>query len=211
MTTQHRFTLYGRSGTGSLAVQVALEEIGLPFECVWIGQEPADVARYKEMNPTGKVPALALPDGTIMFESAAILVHLALSNPQARLAPEPGTTRHAMFLQWMTFLSANMYEAALRFFYSDRYSARGAADGAAIREQGLTDYRSHMELIAGSLKPYVLGADYSIADVYLYMLLSWYPDRDELAKRLPALAAHRDKVRVRPAVVKVEADHAAHE
>ncbi len=211
MTTQHPITLYGRSGTGSLAVQVALEEIGARFDCVWIGQEPADVARYKEINPTGKVPALALPDGTIMFESAAILVHLALSNPQARLGPQPGTTPHAMFLQWMMFLSANVYEAALRVFYSDRYSSRGAADAAVIREQGLVDYRAHLELIARSLKPYVLGADYSIADVYLYMLVSWYPDRDELAKRLPALAAHWDRVRVRPAVVKVEADHAAHQ
>ncbi|MGA2399993.1 MAG: glutathione S-transferase family protein [Steroidobacteraceae bacterium] len=211
MTTKNSFTLYGRSGTGSLAVQVALEEIGTPFECVWIEQEPAEVARYKQINPTGKVPALALPDGTIMFESAAILVHLALANPQAKLAPQPGTTRHAMFLQWMTFLSANVYQAALRIFYSDRYSSRGEADGAAIREQALADYRTHMELIARSLKPYVLGPDYSIADVYLYVLFSWYPDRDELAMRLPALGAHWDKVRVRPAVVKVEADHAAHE
>jgi glutathione S-transferase len=57
----------------------------------------------------------------------------------------------------------------------------------------------------------VLGPEYSIADVYLYMLVSWYPDRDELAMRLPALGAHGDLVRARPAVAKVEADHAAHE
>jgi glutathione S-transferase len=210
VATKKSFTLYGRPGTGSVAVQVALEEIGAPFERVWIGQEPAEVARYKEVNPTGKVPALALPDGTIMFESAAILVHLALLNPQAKLAPQPGTARHATFLQWMTFLSANVYEAALRVFYSERYSSRGEADRAVIREQGLADYRTHMGLIARSLQPYVLGPDYSIADVYLYMLLSWYPDRDELAMRLPALGAHWDRVRGRPAVVKVEADHAAH-
>ena len=174
-------------------------------------KEPAEVARYKEVNPTGRVPALALPDGTIMFESAAILIHLALLNPQAKLAPQPGTTSHAMFLQWMVFLSANVYESALRVFYSDRYSSRGEADRAAIREQGLADYRTHLELIGRSLRPYVLGADYSIADVYLYMLFSWYPDKDALAARLPALGAHWDKMRSRPAVVKVEADHAAHE
>jgi len=211
MTTKSPFILYGRSGTGSLAVQVALEEAGAAFECVWIGQSPAEIARYKEVNPTGKVPALALPDGTIMFESAAMLVHLALLNPQAKLAPPPATTRHAAFLQWMTFLSANVYEAALRVFYSDRYSSRGEADRAAIREQGLTDYRTHLELIARSLDPYVLGSDYSIADVYLYLLFSWYPGREELAARLPVLGAHWERVRGRPAVAKVEADHAAHE
>jgi len=211
VTLRKPFTLYGRSGSGSIAVQVALEEIGAPFECVWIGREPAEVARYKEVNPTGKVPALALPDGTIMFESAAILVHLALLNPQAALAPQPGTTRHATFLQWMTFLSANVYEAALRIYYSDRYSSRGEADGAVIREQALSDYGTHLGLIARNLQPYVLGSEYSIADVYLYMLVSWHPDRDELAMRVPALGAHWELVHARPAVAKVEADHAAHE
>ena len=211
VTINKPFTLYGRSGSGSLAVQVALEEIGAPFECVWIGREPAAVARYREVNPTGRVPALALPDGTIMFESAAILVHLALLNPQAGIAPQPGTTRHATFLQWMVFLSANVYEAVLRIYYSQRYSSRGEADSEVVRAQGLADYRTHMALIARNLQPYVLGSEYSIADAYLYMLASWYPDREELCSRLPGLGAHWDLVRARPAVAKVEADHAAHE
>jgi glutathione S-transferase len=211
VTMSKPYTLYGRSGSGSLAVQVALEEIGAPFDCAWISREPAEVARYREVSPTGKVPALASPDGTVMFESAAILIHLALSNPQAGLAPPPGTPRHAAFLQWMVFLSANVYEAVLRIYYSDRYSSRGEADAAVIREQGLADYRTHTALIARHLQPYVLGAEYSIADVYLYMLVSWYPDRDELAMRVPALGAHGDLLRARPAVTKVEADHAARE
>jgi glutathione S-transferase len=205
------FKLYGRSGSGSLAVQVALEEIGAAFECVWIGRDPAEVERYKQVVPTGKVPALALPDGTVMFESAAILIHLALSNPRAGLAPEPGTSRHATFLQWMVFLSANVYEDVLRIYYSHRYSTRGEADVAVIRDQGLADYRAHLGLIAGALRPYVLGSEYSIADVYLYMLVSWYPDRDQLIARWPALGAHSDLVRGRPAVLKVEAEHAARE
>jgi GST-like protein len=211
VTTNKPFTLYGRAGSGSLAVQVALEEIGAPFECVWIGRDPAEVARYKEVNPTGRVPALALPDGTVMFESAAILIHLALVNPRAALAPQAATTLHAAFLQWMVFLSANVYEAVLRIYYSDRYSSRGEADSAVVRERGLADYRAHMELVARNLQPYVLGSEYSIADVYLYMLVSWYPERDELVKRLPALGAHWDLVRARAAVAKVEAEHAAHE
>jgi GST-like protein len=204
------FTLYGRPGSGSLAVQVALEEIGVPYERIWVGTEPAELARYKELNPTGKVPALVLPDGTLMFESAAMLIHLALLNPDAKLAPQPGTTRHAAFLQWMCFLSANVYEAVLRIYYSARYSPRGEADANVIREQGTADFVNHVSLIVRSLNPYVLGAEYSIADAYLYMLASWYPDRSELNSRLPALAAHGAKVAARPAIAKVDADHAAH-
>jgi GST-like protein len=201
------FTLYGRPRSGSLAVQVALEEIAAPYERIWVGEEPADVARFCELNPTGKVPALVLPDGTLMFESAAMLIHLALLHPDAKLAPQPGTTRHALFLQWMVFMSANLYEAVLRIYYSARFSSRGDADGDAIREQGTVDFLTNVELIGRS---YVLGAEYSIADAYLYMLAGWYPDKAELHARLPVLGAHTGLMLARPAIAKVEADHAKH-
>jgi GST-like protein len=204
------FTLYGRSGSGSLAVQVALEEIGAPYERIWVSQDPAELASFRSLNPTGKVPALVLPDGTVMFESAAMLVHLALLHPDAGLAPKPGTTRHALFLQWMIFLSANVYEAALRTYYSDRYSARGSADSEAIRQKGVADFLAYLELVSRGLRPYVLGAEYSVADVYLHMLASWYPNgKAELHERLPPLGAHAALLSARPAMVKVEADHAA--
>jgi GST-like protein len=205
----NQYRLYGRQGSGSLAVQVALEEIGVPFDRVWIAKEPEAVARFREINPTGRVPALQLPDGTLMFESAAILVHLSLVHPNAGLAPPPGTSEHALFLQWMTFLSANVYEAALRIYYSERFSTRGAPDAEPIREQGIRDFLAHLELIGRSLKPYVLGARYSIADVYLYMLASWYPGGNEdLYARLPPLRPHAQALSLRPALSRVEADHA---
>jgi GST-like protein len=208
MTTKYR--LYGRPASGSLAVQVALEEIGAPYERIWVGTEVSDVTQFRAINPTGKVPALVFPDGTVMFESAAMLIHLAAVYPQAALAPPPGTARHAQFLQWMVFLSANLYEAVLRMYYSARYSARGEADAAAIREQGITDFMTHLSLVCQNLGPYVLGSEYSIADVYLYMLASWYTgDKAQLRAGLPKLAAHSALLLARPAVAKVEADHAA--
>lgn len=202
------FTLYGRPSSGSFAVQVALEEIGAPYERIFVSREPADVARLREINPTGKVPALMFPDGTLLFESAAILIHLALLYPAAKLAPPAGTSRHALFLQWMVFLSANLYEAVLRIYYSDRYSSRGEADSDVIRQQGVADYLTHAALISRSLHPYVLGTEYSIADTYLYMMACWHPEPAELQARLPALAAHTALLRQRPAIVRVEADNA---
>jgi glutathione S-transferase len=175
-----------------------------------VGKEPADVERFRTINPTGKVPALRLPDGTLMFESAAMLIHLGALDADAKLAPRTGTSRHAIFLQWMTFLSANAYEAALRFFYSPRYSSRGEADAKAIAAQGATDFAAHLSFIGGVLNPYVLGAEYTLADTYLYMLVSWLPENRELFARVPALAAHTQKVSGRAAVQKVEADHAKH-
>jgi glutathione S-transferase len=109
----------------------------------------------------------------------------------------------------MTFMSANAYEAVLRMYYSDRFSTR-ALDAEPIREQGTRDFLAHLELLSRSLKPYVLGARYSIADVYLYMLATWYPGgKEELFARLPPLELHARALSLRPAVSKVEADHAA--
>jgi glutathione S-transferase len=94
-------------------------------------------------------------------------------------------------------------------YYSARYSARGEADAEAIREQATADFRAQLELASRRLAPFILGSDYSIADAYLYMLASWYPDKPALWSRLPALQAHAKGLAGRPAIAKAEADHAA--
>jgi glutathione S-transferase len=206
MTTKYK--LYGRAGSGSWAVQVALEEAGVPYERIWVGREAADVDKFKKINPTGKVPALVLPDGTVMFESAAMLLYIAARYPEANLAPPSGSDVHALFLQWMVFLSANLYESALRMYYPARYSSKGEADAEAVKHQASADYRTHISLIGKTLRPYVLGTEFSIADVYLHMLASWYlGERGELHARLPLLGAHWKLLAARPTVAKVEADH----
>jgi len=203
------YKLYGRQGSGSLVIQVALEEIGAPYERIWISRDEAEVERFRATNPTGRVPALVLPDGTVMFESAAMVIHLALAHPKAALAPQPGTSRHATFLQWIVFLSANVYEAVLRIYYPARYSSRGEADAEAVRVQATEDFCRHLAIVNQALGPYVLGSDYSIADAYLHMLASWYPgEKAALYARVPKLAAHAKLMSARPVIVKAEADHA---
>ena len=79
----------------------------------------------------------------------------------------------------------------------------------AIRKQGTDDFCTHLGLISQGLGPYALGAEYSIIDPYLYMLASWYPgEKSELYSRAPKLEAHAKLMAARPAVAKVEADHA---
>ncbi len=203
------YRLYGRPNAGSLAPQIALEEIGAPYELHWVGRSSADIEDYRRINPTGKVPLLVLPDGTPISESAAILIHLAGAHPQAVLAPPAGTTGHARFLQWMIFLSANVYETVLRYYYPERYSTLGSAAADAVKGQALLDYDRHLALIHESLSPYVLGEKWSVADPYLLMLATWYPgDASALHSRLPRLARHAELVRARPATRKAEEAHA---
>jgi len=199
------YKLYGRANAGSLAPQIVLEEIGAPYEMIWVSKSPADVAILRKVNPAGKVPALVLPDGTPVFESAAILIHLTHAYPAANLAPPAGSTAHARFLQWMLFLSSSVYESCLRSYYAERYSTSGPAAAAAIEQQAVADYARHLELIHGALSPYVLGESFSAADPYLYMLAGWYPGgAAALQTRLPKFAQHAQLVRQRTATLKVE-------
>ncbi|HXY96618.1 MAG TPA: glutathione S-transferase family protein [Steroidobacteraceae bacterium] len=204
-----KYRLYGRRGAGSLAPQIVLEEIGAAYELRWFGRTPADLEALLRINPAGKIPVLMLPDGTTVTESAAILIHLTDAHPQAGLAPPPGSAAHARFLQWMVYLSANLYEAVLRYYYCERYASTAAAAAPAIKAQALRDYGAHLERIHGELSPYVLGDRLSAADPYLHMLAAWYPeDEAPLATRLPKLAQHAGLLRRRPAILKAERDHA---
>jgi glutathione S-transferase len=202
------YRLYSRKGAGSLAPQMVLEEIGAAYELVWISKAPAEIEAFRRISPAAKIPVLVLADGTVVSESAAILIHLTNAHPAAALAPVAGSSAHAVFLQWMVFLSANAYEAALRYSYPHRYSAAGEAAAAQVKSQALADWTGHFEVVHAALSPYVLGAQLSAADHYLYMLASWYPpDEPALASRLPKLRQHAELMRRRPATREAEQDH----
>jgi glutathione S-transferase len=203
--TASDYRLYGRPNSGSISVQIALEEAGAPYEVTWIAKTPEALETYRRINPAGRIPALGLPGGAVMAESAAILIYLASVYPAAHLAPPPGSADHAHFLQWMVSLSANVYETALRYFYPERYTTGAAAAVTEVQAQALRDYRRHLTTIDAQLSPYLLGEAYSIADPYLYMLAGWYP---EALPELKSLARHARLMRERPAVARAEKDHA---
>ena len=204
--TLPKYTLYGRNGSGSDIIRILLEEIGAPYDFVELGRDPTDIEKYRRVNPTGKVPTLVLPQGLALFESAAICLHLADSHAEARLAPAAGTLEHARLLQWMVYLSANLYECALRIYYSERYSRDGKSAAEGIKQQATQDFLSMLSIIVPSLSPYVLGREISIADYYLYVVSGWYADgREPLLKKWPALSQHTQLLVARPSVRKIEA------
>jgi glutathione S-transferase len=96
----------------------------------------------------------------------------------------------------------------LRMYYSDRYSAGGEADAPAVRRQATEDYIGQLTLASRALGPYLLGATFSVADVYLYMLVTWFTgERDELFRRVPTVRAHAELLAQRPSIQKVDAEH----
>src|SRR5262245_20550212 len=106
------YTLYSHDGSGGFAVEAALVKAGASHKLVSVdtGKGEQNKPEFVAINPMRQVPALTLPDGTVMTESAAIVVHLAHAFPDKGLAPKPATPAHARFLRWMFFMAANLYE-----------------------------------------------------------------------------------------------------
>lgn len=197
------YKLYGRRGSGSVGPHMVLEELGVDYAFVHLEREEMKAPAYLELNPLGTVPVLMLENGTPMLESAAMIVHLTAAHASA-LAPRPGSVEHARFLQWMVYLSANVYEAYLRCSYSDRYSTGGATHAGAIKAKAEADLIRHFTVIEGGLDPYLLGASVSAADHYLHMLATWWvPAPSELYRRFPKLGALATAIEARPAVQRV--------
>jgi glutathione S-transferase len=199
-----KYKVYGRPGSGSDVPQMLLEEIGAPYELVRVGREKADIEAYRRIAQTDKVPALTLPGGESIFESAAICIHLAEHHPQAHLAPGHGTPEHARFLQWMCYLAANLYECARRIYYPAAYG--GEAGAELVKRKALSDFPEMIGPVVPELRPYVLGKQISAADFYLYVVGGWLPEgREPVHRRWPAMTEHSRLLAGRASVRKVEA------
>lgn len=200
------YRLFGRKGSGNVCVQVLLEEAGVPYEMVWV--EDVKAAAFLKVNPNGKVPALQLPGGEIMFESAAMMAFLAESLPSAGMAPRTGTAEHALMLQWLVLLSSGTYESVLRYFYSERYGEAVSVQARAGEE--IDRIYGVMEAELTLRGPFLCGRRISAADVYLAMLASWYePGIAALGKKFPKILALYDAVAARPSWKTAEAANAS--
>lgn len=202
------YVLYGRPGSGSMVVEAALAELGLPCDYRLVGTagdgrlEPA----LQALNPRGQVPVLVLPDGSAVTETAAILLHLADAHPGSGLAPMPGSPARAQHDRWLCFFHANVYEAMLRYFYSDRYvSDPGAA--AAVKSSAHSYIFQHFSLFEAELGagPFHNGDKLAMVDLYVWMLAQWV---EGAVADCPKLTGLCGAVAARPVLAPVQARNA---
>jgi GST-like protein len=165
------YVVHGQKGSGSAAVEATLLLLGEPYEVIERGAGTL-------ANPLEQVPALVLPSGELMTESAAILIHLADSHPEARLSPALGDPRRPAFLRWMAYVSAQIY--ALIWATDD--PARLAAEEAhkPVIIQRVRDRIAHCwSVMDAQVNPgrYILGEDLSVLDLYVTIVSCWGPRR----------------------------------
>ena len=186
------YVVHGAAGSGSVPVEATLTLLGLPYRVVenapWASREAADAVG--QVNRLRQVPAVILPGGELMTESAAILIHLADRHPQSRIAPAPDAPARAQFLRWMSYLPAQIYSM---FWVRDEPS-RLAADAAAEKvilertAQRIADcWRMMNEQVAPG--DYILGDALSVLDLYVAVMSRWTPRRKVFYQVAPKLTA----------------------
>jgi glutathione S-transferase len=204
------YELYGREGTGSMVVEAVLEECEIPYKLSNVTRNASRMppAEYYAINPLGQVPALKLPDGSFMTESAAITLYLTDKYSHGKLSPAPGAPLRAHFLRWLIYLAANIYMTDLRIYYCDRYTTR-SADTAGVKEAAIQAMAREWDVYAAALasKAYTLGEQFSAVDIYAAMLATWNPDVPAFFRKHPNIRALYDRVVARPAVARVWKRH----
>lgn len=204
------YKVYYRVGTGSMVVESVLEEIGENYVLEEVLKKadggPSDA--LLKINPQGRVPVVVTPDGTVMTESAAIVLYLADKHQDSRLSPPLLSPLRPVFLRWLLFLATGVYNSDLLSAYSARYTTdHGGAEG--VRVAALNAKAAEWRVFADALaeKPYVLGDDFSAVDIYAAMLVTWNDDMGSFFRLHPNVKRLYDRVIARPAVARVWKRH----
>ena len=193
--------------TASMAPHIVLQEIGAPFDLVLVDrtQDAHKTAAYLRLNPNGTIPVFV--DGTlVLYESAAICLHLADTHPQAQLMPPVGSAERAHAYKWLMWLTNTLQPALMTYFYPERWvDAADTAGAARLRQHaqgrvGVLLDQLDAE-IAGHGGPWLLGTDYSVVDPFCLMLCRWsrgFAERPARARQ--HLGPYLQRLLQRPAV-----------
>jgi len=204
-------------GNASMTPHMLLEELGVPFELKLVDRaNNAHKSRdYLKLNPNGLIPVLVEGDPStgsgrtlVLYETAAIMLHLVGTHPEAGLAPAVGTAERAEFYKWLIWLSASLQSQMPIYFYTERYVAPGNSAGAAeVKAATETRIAALIEQIDAHLAshrgPWMLGERFSALDPYTLMLCRWTRNAKRPARTLPHVGPYLQRVLARPAVRKV--------
>lgn len=196
--------LYYKSGACSLAPHILLSEAGLDYELLAVDlatKKLDDGADFKAINPKGSVPALELNDGAVLTEASVILKYIAELAPEKKLIPAAGTLEHYRCLEWLNYVSSEMHKGIGLFFAMPRLLE---TDGArAEAKSGITKFVSaKLDYLEAQLegKDYLMGANFTAPDAYLYTTLRWTRGTGPAVKEWKNLAAYMERISAREGV-----------
>ncbi len=214
-------------GSASMIPHIVLAELGVPFELVLVDRaaNAHKSVDYLKLNPNGLMPTLLETDPVrgelVLYESAAICLHLSDTHPKVRLAPPVGTNERAHFYKWLMWLTNTLQAALIQYFYPERYVAQGNASGAAeVKAQAQVRIGGYLEQLDDELKRvklrskasddvagmdnWFMGAQYTVLDAYVFTLCRWTRNFSALpARSYPHIGPYLQRMLARAAVQRV--------
>ncbi len=198
--------LYYAPRTISVAIAIALEEAGLDYEAIkldFAGGEQTKPA-YKQINPKGRVPALAV-DGGILTETGALLEFIAAKAPEAGLVPADPVMA-ARMREVMFYLASTMHVNHAHKQRGHRWADKESSWKDMTAKVAETMTASCDYISANGLRgPFVLGEAISLADAYLYVVCSWLEGDGVDVSAFPKIVAFREAMEARASVQAVRA------
>ena len=202
--------LHYAPATASMIPHLLLEELGIPFELHLVDntkgshREPV----YLALNPNGLLPAMTDGD-LVLYETAAICLHLCDTNSEAGLAPAVGTVERAHFYKWLMWLTNTLQSALIIYFYPHRWVDEGNTAGLAeVKAHAQSKVNSLLDQLDAELArhggPWFLDDAFSMLDPYVFTLCRWTRNFNHRpARELPHLGPYLQRVLARPASQRV--------
>jgi glutathione S-transferase len=195
--TEFLMKLYYSPGACSLSPHIVLNEAGLPYELVRVDLKTKLMENgddFRRVNPKGYVPVIRLDNGEILTEGPAIVQYLADLRPETRLAPPPGTMERYRLQEWLNFISTELHKQFGPLFNPQTPEEMREAQKKRLGER--------FDFVVTSLDghDYLMPQGFTVADAYLYTVLTWAPAVGLSLDAWPALRAYMDRVQKRPGV-----------
>jgi len=205
-------TLYTAKGSGSAAAETALEIAAVPCTRVeaapWEPPSPG-LEALRGVNPLAQIPTLVLEDGSILTESAAILIHLGLAHPASDLLASE-SLRRAQQIRGLVYIAANCYAGIGILDYPDRwYPDPDAAVKHAMQQRGRARLHELWGIFADQFPatPWLSGERLGALDVLAATVSMWSGARKALAASRPDFSALLGRIEADPRVAPVWARH----
>jgi len=189
--------LYYSPGACSLSPHIALLEADLPYDLVKVDLKAKTLENgddYLKVNPKGQVPALALDSGELVTEGPVIVQMIADKAAGKNLAPARDSTERYKLLEWLNFLTSEVHKS-----FGPMFSPVLADDAKAFFKDRVMGKFKYLDgALAGH--DYLMGKQFTVADGYLFTMLTWADRMKFDLSGMPNLVAYRDRVAARPKV-----------
>jgi len=190
--------LYGHLGSGSAAIEIALAIAGVPHRIVTAASwdDKSAIQELAKVNPLVQIPALVWPDGSVMTESAAILIELGLRHPKSGLLPADPKDR-AQAIRGLVYIAANCYAAIGIIDYPERWCLQ-ASEAEQKRISGGARARLHhlWDVFADTFpaQPFLSGTQLGALDILAAVVSKWSGARKHVESSRPEFSAALQRI-----------------